>query len=528
MKIRLLKISSVLTFLLIIISGCYDLPDKIILPQWDTDLNLPIANRRFTIDELIKEQGQISTEGTSVEDSIYILESNLFNLNADIADFTRLNGSSSLTGIPVLTDSPLDTTIYLPFPNGAVIDSALFISGTIELSVNNPSSEEVQLIIFFPGIKDPIGKIFVINTVTPPFSVETFTNNLTGYKYKVLDSQPPGFQNSLQLDASATTPNKSSEIVFVDITIGDMIFEYVSGILPATSLGVKQSRFGFAPENISDYRDKAVLREAEMVLDAKFNSEFSNPFPVDVNNLNIIGLRNDGNQFYLKDSTGSENLFIHIENGSARKIFNQNNSNITDFVSFLPDTILLQAEYIINPDNDSGSAALNDSVGFEVTSSVRSFIALKKSTLIDSTEIELSQEQKDAINEGNSASVTIEFENAVPLSGWLKIDLVDENHNRLFTISKNSNGTDTLIFDGAVVNAAGEVVGSTLNPPITVQLNAEEIEMLTRAKYAVFSVTVETSDAFKNPPTIVAIRPSAWLKLKAYGTVNYRVKPEDF
>jgi len=526
-KIRLLKISSVLTFLLIIISGCYDLPNRIILPQWDTDLNLPIANRRFTIDELIKEQGQISTEGTSVEDSIYILESDLFNLNTDIADFTQLQGTSSLTNIPVLTDS-LDQTLYLPFPNGAVIDSASFISGTIEIGVNNPSSSEVQLNISFPGIKDPTGKIFVINTVTPPFSAKTFTYTLAGNTYRVPDSQPPGSQNSLQLDASATTPNKSSEIVFVDLTVGDMIFEYVSGILPATSLGEKQSRFGFAPENSSDYRDKAILREAEMVLDAKFISEFSNPFPVDVSNLNIIGLRDDGNQFYLRDSTGSENLFVRIENGSVKKIFDQNNSNITDFVSFLPDTILLQAEYIVNPENVSGSAAIEDSISFEVTSSAKSFIALKKSTLVDSTEIELSQDQKDAINKGNSAGVTIEFENAVPLSGWLKIDLLDESHNLLFTISKNSNGTDTLTFDGAVVNAEGDVVSSTVNPPVTVQLNTEEVDMLTHTKFAVFSISLETSDAFKNPPTIVAIRPSAWLKLKAYGTVNYRVNPEGY
>ena len=527
MKIRLLKISSVLSFLLIIISGCYELPDKIILPQWDTDLNLPIANRRFTIDELIKEQGQISTEGTSVEDSIYILESNLFNLDTDIEDFTQLSGSSSVTNIPVLTDS-MDVTIYLPFPNGAVIDSGSFLSGTIELTVNNPSSEEVQLDIAFPGIKDATGKMFVISAATPPFTVNTVNYDLAGHRYKVLDSQPPGYQNSLEINAAATTENKSSEIVFVDLTAGNMIFEYVSGILPTTSLGEKQSKFSFAPENTSDYQDKAILREAEMVFNANFISEFNNTFPVDVNNLNIIGLRNDGNQFYLRDSTGSKNLFIRIENGNVKKIFNQDNGNITDFVSFLPDTILLQAEYIINPENVRGSAALEDSVKFEVTASAKSFIALKKSTLVDSTEIELSQDQKDAINKGNTAGVTIEFENAVPLSGWIKIDLVDENNNRLFTISRNSNGTDTLIFDGAVVNASGEVAGSTVNPPVTVQLNAEEVDMLTRTRFAVFSITVETSDAFKNPPTIVAIRPSAWMKLKAYGTINYRINPEDF
>jgi len=51
--------------------------------------------------------------------------------------------------------------------------------------------------------------------------------------------------------------------------------------------------------------------------------------------------------------------------------------------------------------------------------------------------------------------------------------------------------------------------------------------MMTRARFAVYSVTLRTSDAFQNPPKIVAIRPDAWLKLRSYGTINYSIKPED-
>jgi hypothetical protein len=157
---------------------------------------------------------------------------------------------------------------------------------------------------------------------------------------------------------------------------------------------------------------------------------------------------------------------------------------------------------------------------------MKSFIALKKSTVVDSGEITLDQEQRDAILDGNSAAIVVELENAIPLAGWLRIDLVDENHTPLFTISENSNGTDTLFFDGANVDVNGEVISSYINQPLTVELNSSQVEMLTSTKFAIYSVSLRTSHAFLNPPRVVALRPDAWIKIRSFGTVNYRVNPE--
>lgn len=518
-----LKIPVIL--ILILISGCYELPDKIILPEWDTDLNLPIANRRFTVDDLIREQGFLSTDGLSVEDSIYILESEAFNLDSDISNFIRLTGFAALSDIPVYTDSQ-NVILYLQFPNGAELDSAGFLSGTLEFSVDNPTDEEVNLQLLIPGICDQTGNSLLIEIITPPKNVNSVINDLKGYQYSVPEDQPPEYHNSLMVNTSASTSKGDGEIIFLDFSTSDFRFSYVSGIMPVTSLGTRHSSFSFA-SGLDDYRDKSVLREAEMHLNARLITMVEDPYPVNVENLNIIGLRNDGMQFLLKDSTGSEDMFIHIENGSVEKVFNENNSNITEFISFLPDTVMLRAEYIMNPENQRGSATIDDSVSFETTFKMKSFVALKKSTVVDSSEVELTQDQKDAIRDGNSATVIIELENAIPITGWFKIDMVDEYHNTLFTISQNSDGTDTLIFEGAKVDGNGEVIGSTITPPVTVELNSSQIEMLTQAKYAVYSVTLRTSDAFYDPPKIIAIRPGAWVNVRAYGNINYRMRPED-
>jgi hypothetical protein len=295
--------------------------------------------------------------------------------------------------------------------------------------------------------------------------------------------------------------------------------------MPSTSLGTRVNTFAFAT-TLSDYRDKIIVREAEMLLDAEFITEFNDPYPVDVRNLNIIGKRSDGLQLPLRDSTGSEDMFVYVKDGIFQKTFNEQNSSIMEFISFLPDSIMLVAEYILNPNNERGTAAIDDSIAFETIYTMKSFIALKKSTVVDSGEISFDQDQKDAILDGNSAAVVIELENAIPLAGWLRIDLVDENHSPLFTISENSNGTDTLFFEGANVDVYGEVISSYVNPPLTIELNSSQVEMLTRTRFAIYSVSLRTSDAFLDPSRVVALRPDAWVKIRSFGTVNYRVDPE--
>ena len=523
MNKRYLKIIIIaFTATLIITSGCYEIPNEIIFPEWNVDLNIPIANKRFTIDELIREQGFLATENLSIEDSIYIMGTEIYDLNTDISDFIQLVGFATMTNIPVFTDSQ-NVTLYFDFPEGAVLDSAEFLSGTLDFSVNNPTNSEVTLNLVIPGINDQGGNPLLIEIITPPQNVNSISSNLEGLRYKVPKNQPPEFYNSLMVNTSVTNGNGIGNVVYLDFSTSDFLFSYVSGVMPATSLGIHENSFGFATE-LSDYRDKTILRAAEMIVDARFITQFSDPYPVDVNNLNIVGLRSDGLQFLLRDSTGNENMFMHIEDGLFKQAFNESNSNITQFISFLPDTILLVAEYVMNPDGKKGAAAIDDSISFNTTFTISSFLALKKSTVVDSGTIDLSQDEKDAIRDGNSVSITIELENAIPLAGWIRMDVVDEYHNHLFTITHNSNDTDTLFFNAAVVDENGEVIQPFTNPPITIELNSSQIEMMTRAKFAVYSVTLRTSDAFQNPPKIVAIRPNAWVKLRSYGTINYRIK----
>ncbi len=187
---------------IIFISACNEIPSEFVLPEWDTELNIPIANRHFTMEDLIDEQGYLSTSGLTVEDGIYVVESEAYNLNTDLSEFVKLSGFTSISDLPVQTDSQ-DVTLYLQFPNGTELDSASFLSGALDFSVNNPTEDEVAINISIPGICDSHGEELSIEIITPAYSINSVLKNLDEHSYTLPDNQPSEFKNSLMVSTHA-------------------------------------------------------------------------------------------------------------------------------------------------------------------------------------------------------------------------------------------------------------------------------------------------------------------------------------
>jgi hypothetical protein len=47
--------------------------------------------------------------------------------------------------------------------------------------------------------------------------------------------------------------------------------------------------------------------------------------------------------------------------------------------------------------------------------------------------------------------------------------------------------------------------------------------MFADAVYAIYSVTFNTKSCENNPPPVVALRPSSWIGINAFGTFKYRI-----
>ena len=527
-KISLILFIAAAAYFAAAVSGCTDFPKDLIMPKWDVDLNLPLYNRTYTLNDILKPEKQdyISVDTNASGQTFYLLKSGKYSQSVGISNFIRVTKASVSRNnvIPASNFSP--TVLFIEFPEGAQLDSADFISGSFGYNIKNNSVSGVNLTITIPGILQPGGVPFSFNSYIPGLQTDTTKFEFAGDKYVLPSDQPPVFKNSMELVIQVTSQQPIGASVTADFYQSDFLFSSVSGYLPTKSLGNKTETFSLNIGDAADYRGKTFLKNATMNLSADYLSPVNNPFDIEVKNLNIIGKRNDGSEITLKDSTGNPNLTFKFQNGKFNRSFTEKNSNITQFIDFLPDNVVLNAEYVMNPDGRKGTATIHDSVRFAAQFSTESYMALKKSTIEDTSEVNFSSNDSSSISDAKSATITLEVNNGIPLTTWIKASFTDQFYRPLFTLTNNLDGSDSLYIPGANVDANGNVTSPLLTSN-QVTLTQEQFNYLAQAKYMIVSVSVRTKDAYNNPPPIVAISPGDSISIRAYGGINYTVNPQN-
>lgn len=519
-KLKLLLVSISLSIYLFF-SGCIDMPDDIIFPEWDVDLNLPLVNRLYTIDDVLKSKDYVSQVPGTSNDTVYLFQSKVDEQSTDIREFLRLDEVIKLEGL-ILPASQFDSTlIYILFPDGAEIDSAVFFDGIFSYSFFNPSAQIIQLRIGFPDFYSAEGLPVSIEIILNPFQGVQGEYSFLNHRYRISSLHPPDKKNSFRFVVHAVSP---APVTFnADIYTGPFEIEYVFGRLNPKTLSERGKSHPFFLSDYRQYGGKTVIRSARMNLKAEYISAISQGLDVILKNIKVIGVRNEGDTFPLLDSTGSPTFNMRLVNGSANQIFTENNSNINELISFLPDTLLILSEYVLNPDNKSLAISYLDSVKYQTDISALSYLAIRESVVGDTSALNIEMSDRDDISSGQEAKIIIESENAIPLDCWARITVVDENYQPLFTLRDESSGSDSILFVAADVDANGEVIQPSINPVRSISLTGNELELLARAHYVLSSFTIRTTRAQHEPPIIVTISTSSTFKLRVYCTLKFRV-----
>jgi hypothetical protein len=200
-RVKLLLATSVL----ILLAGCMDVPNDFIAPQWDTELNLPLINKTYTLDDIIKPQSHITVD-TSGSD-IYLLQSDKYYLNNNLSEFVTISEETS-SNIPAITSDSDSSVTYVQFPGGTEVESAEFDQGTIDFKVSNPTSADVTVIITLPGLKDINGKALVLYNYVSSRQTNSISKDIKDYTYEIPPDQPASLKNSLRVIARALLLNK--------------------------------------------------------------------------------------------------------------------------------------------------------------------------------------------------------------------------------------------------------------------------------------------------------------------------------
>ncbi|MDR3626657.1 MAG: hypothetical protein P4L45_07480 [Ignavibacteriaceae bacterium] len=506
------------------IVGCIDLPTDLKAPQWDVDLNVPIVNKTYTLNDIIKKQNYISIQGTSSADSIYVIQSNTYSQGTDVAKFVQVTTQTSSPGNIIPVSSLIDTsvTIYLPIPEGAILQKAVFTSGVLKFQVHNPTLVTAYINMTLPGISKD-GNQLTIHLTALPGDNSLMEYPLAGYNYTLPQNQQTVNQDKIQFIIGSSYPNGSIlAFLTMDLYSSDFYFSSVTGYLPTKDLGAISNSFSLNLGQATNYRDKVSLKNGNLSLNINYISANSNPFGFELKNVNIIGKREDGTKIYLTDNTDGQNLTFKLNNGSYSHQFTQDNSNINSFISFIPSSVVLNAEYIMNPDGTTGTVAVADSIKFSSSFSSTSALAFQKSVITDTAGIDISDQDSKKIKDAKSAYINVSVQNGIPLDTWLTITLVDTLFKPLFTLKNSGSSDSSFSFSAASVNTSGEVTG-LVSSNLLIQLDSTQTEMLSRARHVIYSATLQSNTGAQ----YVTVRPNDVLKVSVYGGVKYHVNTDD-
>jgi len=512
-------------------TGCFDLPTELKIPEWDVDINLPIVDRYYTLDDIIGKQEYVSISGAG-NDSIYVIQSDKYEQSTDVRQFAQASGETSLTGIPILASSKTDTSIalFVPVPDGAEMVKAEFESGYIKFHVINPTSVKAYITIACPGFTRN-NEVLSFPIIANPGDNQLVQYSVAGYSYNLPINQQVSNQDKIQIIVMTSLPNGPDlSFLFMDVYISEFYFHSVSGYLPPKSLGVKTNAFEITLGKAADYRDKVKLKSSNLNLNINYLSQFYNPFGVELKNVNIIGRREDGKSIYLTDSTGSKDINIKLDNDFYSYCFTQNNSNVNSFISFLPKNVVLNAEYIMNPDSSTGAVSVNDSVKFSADFTTTACLAFSSSTVTDTSSLNITDQDSAKIKDSKSAYLTISILNGIALNASIKITLLDKQKKTLFTLTNGGSSNPDFSFSPAEVDENGDVIKPASSEQM-LMLDSLQTRMLSSARFATYSVTLYTNTSENNAgskASFVTIRPNDKIKVKVYGGVKYHVNKDDW
>lgn len=512
------KLFSILVLLagLTYLSGCIDMPSDLMMPQWDVDLNLPIASKSYIMDEIVKSKTALISINPT--DSLYMLKSDDYSQSVGVGDLIKLKTESSTTGNYVPLNSSSD--VYLAFPEGAKLKSAVFQSGKIRVIGRNPGVGSVTMTLTIPGItKNNLPYQILVNLPSGNYPV-TIERDISGWTYNQPAAQPTFFEGQMWFQVSSTSQVGDGLNSTFDIFSTDFEFNSVTGYFPRRTLSSKRNSFALdLGDDVSNFRDRIFLSEASLNLNGKYISQTGNPFKIKVSNFKVLGIRKNGQQIQLKYNDQHDSTWSFDNAGNVNLPYDQTNSNVDEFVQFIPDSIAITGDYILNPDNNTAYKTVNskDSVSFTANFQTKSIVAIKKATVSDLQEVEFNKDDRDQLENGLAASLTYEIESKIPLNIWAKVVILDANKNKLFAITRAEGTTvDSILINSAQVNN-GKTTG-------TLKLDSLKISQLSKAYYTDISFTVETTNSNVANPQKYPIYANDWVKMKTYGSVKLRVK----
>lgn len=454
------------------------------ITNWDNDFVLPIANsvlniKNFFGDTLIKPNNNGLLNFVFKRELLAVKLDSLINL----PDTSITQNFINPTPFPSIMNPGQSLFVFQPsdlkFEIGNNISIKTFVirKGNLKVKFSNDLNQPLDLVYAISSAKKN-DSIFKIKETIPPginsliknYDLSGYTLNMRGISGNAFNTIIQNYNISLNPNASTTTvnPGKGAKI---DLTYTQIIPDFVEGYFGQQIFTIPEDTLRF---NFMETLKASNFMLSETNVSFHIINEFGAEFSVNLNNIKSINSSN--NSIVNLNAALLSNLNINRATKSTFSLFpsnkfialNSQTSNVTAFISNLPDKITFQGNVSLNPlGNISG---YNDfafyNTGIKVLADINiplkfkaNYFRLKSIAKVDFSNVS----QLDRVKQGNLIINTI---NGYPFKAKLQAYLLDDQNiiiDSLFLPNEN-------ILESGVVNSQNEVISyssSNINIPIS-------------------------------------------------------------
>jgi len=527
-----LKFAGILKFILpfvVILSFMQCMHDEYDFSKLDDEMEItagilsPVAYGSLTLEDIISEFDSSSYISSDPDGLLLITyEDSLFSYIADDllevpsqdfieffieSDFTILPGFPGWNTGDTLT---INRTENFPFSfeNGEQLDSMILDEGTMAFNISSEFQHTGQITITCPNIRlngIPFTKTIPINvddgsfTYNEPFTLDTYTIYLSDsvtvdstFTYMPVDfkveliSSGAGVFAGEQIDITATVQDLNFEAIFgyigdyelltqtgdIDLSFFENTIEgYVRFENPQINFNIQNSYGVPAAVSISRFTGFNSTDSIQMTFDETMDT-FGYAYPTLTDYIN--------NDIY-KDTVIS---------------INETNSNVADFLSFLPSSLEYALSATSNPDgpNASYNFVSDDSkIDIEFEFILPLWFQADSFAFEDTIDLDLVDIKDDAGDYIDKVSVMLEVSNGLPLDIDFQIYFVDSLYNPVDTLfAENARP----IISSAIINETDNTVIAPGVKTSLVEYTNDEIMDLSSVRHGIIRAGLKTpSDA---------------------------------
>jgi hypothetical protein len=507
--------------------------------NWDVDMVIPVANGRLNISNFIADtifkadnSGLLhfifNREIASVQlDSIIRIADTLYKPDPFVAPTNiSLNPGQTIT---FFAPSELKFSI----PNGIEITYADIRSARLQVKFSNSASQPLDLIYKIPSAtKD--GQPFVIQETVPPGgNTLTKTYKLDGYRLSMRGENGNKYNTIVQsytigLNASASPVTiQAGQGVSIELEYSDITPEYIEGFFGTDKIDIPADTVSFSFLN-NIKAGNFMLSETRM--EFRIQNEFGADFEASLDGIRSINMQT-GNTVSLSPNKLS---LVHLDwptrnwqtvTPSTKSIlFDQSNSNITAFISNLPDRLAYSGKVQINPLVKTHGNYIGHSnyafygKGIRIAADIdipmkftADYLHVESVAKVDFSNIE----QLDNVNGGQ---FVIAATNGYPFTVLLQAYMLDEFGSVM----------DSLLVPGAnhiqggATDASNKVIAPAVSR-VNVPLDKEKIDRLRKCR----SVMIVSHFVMPPNPPDIQIFEHYEFEVKITAEVNYRAGMQD-